>query len=898
MRIMKSLADRAGIVITATLAMTAVLAIPFLTMQPDSTASQEPAGEVFAARDRIEERFASSVFATFVVIEDREGDLLRAAPLREIRDNAAEMRADASVGPTLFGYFDADEGVDVVGLRTIADVIDEALPGGLDAATDADVKAAAAGVLSLRGPAELGLSARTTVDAAGAPVSAAMLFPVLSDDTVLGFGGGGVRLGGDTAPEEYAREVVALLSGTETHVQVWGIAHDVNLTSNEQGETAGPFIGFTIAAVLVIVGVTFRSYWILAVTGAALATLIIWLQGITNLIGLEEDLVLSLIVPIAMISFGVDFAFHSVGRYREMRDDGYKPRGAFVAGLTTVVGALVLALASDSAAFLSNTSAGIESIVQFGIGSAVALVAAFLLLGIVTPLTVMVIEERVGHPEPTGRTRLAALFGSIGAAMLAMASVLLSVFVLPVGGLALLAVYLMVAIALPYRFAPRSEATHDDHTADGRAAHIVGGVVEAISRRRALVLPVVGVVTLVAAFYATRVPTEFDVKDFFAADTDFVVALDKLDEHGGGQAGEPADILIEADLTDPAIVARVAQFADEFGQIDSDQFQRDDDGTLSLQAGVIDIIGDVQAHPAAIGAIEALTGERMTDQNSDGIPDTAAQLQALITATREIGVPFDESRLARTPDEVRAALWADGTSTATRMSIGLPGSRLVENIEAARAELDPFVVAFTADLRDIDEDALVTVTGAPITRQESLNAISRALQVSLPIAVLLCLVIAGVFMRSLRLAVVVIIPILLVVAWLYAFMYAFGFAINIVTATIGAVSIGIGIDFAIHFTERFREEMGRYGDRLEAVRAAAAGTGLALVASASSSIVGFAILAFAPMPLFASYGFLTAVMIAMALVASLAVLPPLLTLIARDDTDRTQRPVASSVATG
>ena len=113
-------------------------------------------------------------------------------------------------------------------------------------------------------------------------------------------------------------------------------------------------------------------------------------------------------------------------------------------------------------------------------------------------------------------------------------------------------------------------------------------------------------------------------------------------------------------------------------------------------------------------------------------------------------------------------------------------------------------------------------------------------------------------------------------------MFVAGFAINLVTATIGAVSIGIGIDFAIHFAVRYREELSRGGHRYEAVRAAGEGTGVTLAASAASSIVGFAILALAPMPLFASYGLLTAVMIAMALAASLLVLPALLTLITRD----------------
>jgi predicted RND superfamily exporter protein len=124
-----------------------------------------------------------------------------------------------------------------------------------------------------------------------------------------------------------------------------------------------------------------------------------------------------------------------------------------------------------------------------------------------------------------------------------------------------------------------------------------------------------------------------------------------------------------------------------------------------------------------------------------------------------------------------------------------------------------------------------------------------------------------------------VVPILVVVAWLFAFMHLAGYGINIVTATIGAVSIGIGIDFAIHFIMRYREELERLSDRLEAVDAAGAGTGAALAASALSSVVGFAIMAFAPMPMFSVYGLLTAIMIVMALIATLAVLPGLLVLV-------------------
>ena len=82
-------------------------------------------------------------------------------------------------------------------------------------------------------------------------------------------------------------------------------------------------------------------------------------------------------------------------------------------------------------------------------------------------------------------------------------------------------------------------------------------------------------------------------------------------------------------------------------------------------------------------------------------------------------------------------------------------------------------------------------------------------------------------------------------------------------------------------TERFREEMNRSVLPMDAARKAAKGTGVALVASAGSSIGGFAVMGFAPMPLFSSYGILTATMIALALIASILVLPALLTLVTR-----------------
>ena len=116
----------------------------------------------------------------------------------------------------------------------------------------------------------------------------------------------------------------------------------------------------------------------------------------------------------------------------------------------------------------------------------------------------------------------------------------------------------------------------------------------------------------------------------------------------------------------------------------------------------------------------------------------------------------------------------------------------------------------------------------------------------------------------------------MVAAWLYSFMYFFGYQLNMVTSTVGAISIGIGIDYAIHFTMRFREDIQLGVERRQALINSGQTTGVALLGSAVSSAIGFAIMAFAPMPLFATFGILTAVMIIFAAAASLLVLPSIL----------------------
>ncbi len=884
-RVFDTLSQNTGRLLLVVGAITALLLVPFLTMAPDTSASTEPTGDVFTARDRIDDTFISSVHPTFVIVEHESGQILTVEALGGLFEAQEALRSDPELGTTLFQTFDVETRQDVNGILSLADLVDAELRAqgidGIAAATDDQVLATGTAIIDELGERSdaLQLSALSTRTDDGWVVPALSLI-VLSDNDALGFGNTSVNLGGGTEVEEFDREIqeVFRIDGWQAN----GVAIDVNLTSQEQGAVAGPFIGFTILAVLLMIGLTFRSYWVLATVSVSFLALIIWLKGISNLIGLKDDLVLSLIVPVAMISFGVDFAFHAIGRYREERAEGRPASPGIVAGMTAVTSALVLALISDSTAFLANLTSGIESINQFGIGAAIALAAAYLLLGMVTPLVIARIEASVPTPTPGRRSTALRLFGAFGAAGMTMASVLLLVFILPWLG-AVFAVLTTVAV-LVVPFLVQRRRTEGERVGnvpvsadENRLAPPIGRMVSALANRPRIVLPVAVAITAAAAVFAVQVPAEFDVEDFFSSDTDFVVGLDQLDTHVGDRGGEPALLYVEGDLADPGALASVAAGIDDIRALDVPSLARDEAG-VAVSRGIFSVFDATWDSAPMPGIVLEQTGVELTDTNGDDIPDSREQIEALIGVASTVGVPFDATRPILTPDDVNTAVQLNGADSRTVFEMGVVDSRSQESVAATADALDPIAESIADDLGG----TFVQVTGSALIREASLNATNRALQVSLPVALALCLLVGSVFLRSIRYGLASIVPIMMVVAWLYAVMYLAGFAINLVTATIAAVSIGIGIDFAIHLIARYREELDRTGSRSEAIRISGEGTGLALVASAISSAIGFGILALAPMPLFAAYGLLTALMIMMALVATLAVLPAILVAITSD----------------
>lgn len=887
-----------GTVLTAAGATTVVLVFPMLAMVPTETASQSPTNNVTTAQDHVSSRFASPVHEMPLVVEAVDGDILSRSSLVAIFERAAALRTDPAVAPNLATRYVPRLDVTSTGLYTIADAVDQLLTeqgSGLGLADQASIDAAVDRLLAITGPQAWGLAHQATRDPAGRWTAPAMVALVEADNQALGGGGNFVAIGAqDLTKEHYSRDVLAVLRADQDALSIWTVATDVNLTSIEQGTRAGPFIGLTVFVILIVLLIVFRSYWLTATAGLALGAMMIWLKGLANAIGLESDQILATIVPIGIISFGIDSTFHVFGRYREEGRGSQSPRLALRVGLVAVFSPVALALSSDVAAFLANGISPIESVRQFGVAAALGSLAAFFLLGVCVPLAVSEIEEARGDRPWTRWGRAGDQVAAVGALALATASVLVLVFVSPAVGTILLALYGLVAIGLPLRLAARAS----DRPYGSRPPRSPGppesiGRLETGVERVAMVfalrpLPtstVVAGVTGFVFFFAIGVRPSFDVTDFFAPDVDFVAGLDKVIHYSGGQAGEPAAILVETDLGQPETLAATTRFVDELRALDTRLLATDETGTM-VSGGVVDLVRDAMHPDHRVGP---LAPTWRADIDGDGLPDTAADIGDVLAGAAEHGVQNHRDQPLWTPEVVSTVVGparGDGDGTvglATPIGLELPETANQESIDRVRRLIEPMAKRLETELRATVPSSSVTFTGSPIFRDEQLNAVVRSLLLSLPIATGLCFLLAALFTGSFRLAIVTTIPVLLVVIWLYGFMAFAGYGINVVTATIGAISIGIGIDFATHMTMRVVEEHRHHAGSQRWLRDAIRGTGTALTGSAATSAAGFSILSLAPMPMFATYGLLTALMVVFALLAAVIVLPSLLILFGRLD---------------
>jgi predicted RND superfamily exporter protein len=894
-----------------------ILAGLFPVVADDTEPSFDPKGEIFETQSEVMDTFATTSSirgVSFIIESPNGGDVLTRDALLELKQNQDAVLANAEWQSYLATSFDRELGITIEGMFSIVDAVDAELPGGLEAATDGDVKVALATLLADDSPSS---SLRflfsntsttrepTTIDGQTVVVweSPAFLTRLLFDidkfdpDQVVESFGDDTNLDA----ERWLREVQTTLRGDQDSMTAMGVAMDFGLVAEEQTGAAGPFIFYAIAFILIFVGALLRSYWAAMLVGAGLGVTMMTYNGLNALIGLKTGSpLLIMIVPIALISFGVDFFIHGSGRAREMQVKGLPRERAYPLGMTAVSAALMLAALSSAAAFLSNTVSGIPAIIEFGVAAAIGLLTAYMVLGWVAPKLLLSMEERMG-PRPSDLSWVRTVLQKIGfviAAFIAGTAVTMAI-VFPAVGWAAFLLFLALFIYLPYRLTRRRNSNAaeagrpltDEVKGAGHGFKAAGSLVHFLARWRVFTLPAVAILAVLGLYGATQVESGFEIKDFFSSNTDFVVSLDKLEEFRGTEGGGESDyIFIKGDLTSPDTLLRLETAQADINASDA-EFVRDFNDDVEFNASAVTVVRlATDSEPMRAAVLEA-TGITITDANGDGLADAPEQVAAIYEYAMENDLVNNEGAVVFRPDQTETFLAFVDEGQATTLAVSIATFTDDTIILDAREALEDTAAGIEADIPGVT----ALVSGGGITGQESLDAFMSSMLTSLPVAVVLTSLLvfvtlffifrrfgrrmASVLKRSGRYALISMVPILLVVAWVYGFMYVVGYRINVITATIAAISIGVGVDYATHFTVRFIEEFEREPSRFPALRRAGEGTGGALAISAATSMTGFLVMATAPMPMFATFGVLTAVMIAFSLLVSLLVLPSLLLLI-------------------
>jgi hypothetical protein len=151
----------------------------------------------------------------------------------------------------------------------------------------------------------------------------------------------------------------------------------------------------------------------------------------------------------------------------------------------------------------------------------------------------------------------------------------------------------------------------------------------------------------------------------------------------------------------------------------------------------------------------------------------------------------------------------------------------------------------------------VQLAGLPVLAAEANTDLSHS-RWWLPLAGLVAvgLVLAAIY-RSVRRAIVPLIPVLLATGWSGLVVAALGVSLNPMSATLGALVIAIATEFSVILSARYANERRAGLPVGEALRRTYLRTGAAVLASGITAIAGFAVLAIAGLPLLDDIGLIS-----------------------------------------
>ena len=168
------------------------------------------------------------------------------------------------------------------------------------------------------------------------------------------------------------------------------------------------------------------------------------------------------------------------------------------------------------------------------------------------------------------------------------------------------------------------------------------------------------------------------------------------------------------------------------------------------------------------------------------------------------------------------------------------------------------------------------LTGLLVLYNNMLQSLFESQILTLGVVVLVLLGMFRILFRSLKLALIAIVPNLLAISVVLGVMGWLNVPLDMMTITIAAISIGIAVDNTIHYIYRFRYEFQFEHHYIQTIHQCHGSIGRALYYTSLTIISGFLILTLSNFIPSIYFGLLTALAMSIALLAALTLLPQLI----------------------
>lgn len=339
----------------------------------------------------------------------------------------------------------------------------------------------------------------------------------------------------------------------------------------------------------------------------------------------------------------------------------------------------------------------------------------------------------------------------------------------------------------------------------------------------------VAAVTVFAAgsLLEPRLKLETDPINWVDPDSQVIQDLRQVEDEIGGSS--ELGVFLTSDDGGSLFTDEVVTFVDEFTRDQIERFEEEllvGSSIVATVSDLTDVPGAAHVAPTAADVQAAWEAAPESVQLSTAAPDGDAFNVVFLTR------PTSLEERAVVVDDVEETESPPGTSI-TPSGLAVVGVGLLENLEANLVELTWLAVA-------------------------------------------LVFLFLAVRLRSIIRAVLSMVPVLIASGVATIVIYLLGIELSPMTAVGGPLVVATCTEFTSLILLRYIEERRRGLEPRAAIDVTAARTGRAFIVSAMTAIAGVGVIAFSSLPLLSNFGLFVALKVAIALLAALVVLPPLI----------------------